>query len=733
MERETLLLVYGINLNMADGSVGLPDGATYPYLDTSDPNNIDTTWNLPNIRANRELVVHSFVRKAARISLLRNTEFVLHLYSVLDSVFSFYSEDSYKAREHLSMYLKGFSCYSFDKNNGEDPTTPELLEVISPSENFANIDCDTERHLNRLVFTISLKQFLGDYAGNAGGLSPRILHKGTFATSSTEPVPTLSGIRAYVCKGERLLDSPLSVKDSDILPAVMLSTWCTRTSRTYFMAYTASLAKAMNAVFSLVKARKGLSFKPTDKLYTLFPLIQDVGVLLGDSSGNPLNIHVPRYINFLMTVGHLGPLTPHLLECHNADPRCSPRDLLFPSGREQYLQTMTRLATTSLRDLLDSPSMEFYDSSDAGTSYLAKVERGNTYFDTSVDPSLFKLFLSLSMQSMTNTLVAAYRKRKDIPVYYQKDRAKPETKSTSDKRRRGPRDPLKIPCTLHSTKDNNNEEIPVFIYLVRSKGVTYFGLPWMFLRDNLKVSAYPPNPKYVYNRIPSCVDPKTYKILVSGNITGMYAQTYTHAREGYCYNFQCMGSDTCDLSFERDHLHKWVKVFKNTPYLFSLSGLLKLPPDAWDDGIDPLKACSELRYLLIKLENAPYSELRTSSIVYANRLDASKHKKELDEAKREGRIKEGVDPTFKVSPTDSRLSFTAEEDAAILALYHVGMKPPVRLELLRKCAGHTWSSIVGRAKLLCDVLMSEGVTDPTKLPYIRATPRIKKLIEEMNR
>jgi len=731
-ERELLLLKFGINVNIANGSLDVPKGTNLTYLDTSDPNHIDTTWSIPATRANRELVVHSFVRKAARISLLRNTEFILHLYNVLDSVFSFYSVDSYKAREHLAACLKGFSCYSSLKNNGADPTTPELLEAISPSENFIHIGYDTDRHLNRLVFTISLNKFLSDYCGNDLGFFSRLQNKGTFSTSFEESIPTFSAIRECVLKGERLLDSPLSTKDNDILPAVMLSKLSTRTSRTYFMAYTASLAKAMNAVFSLVKARMGFSFNPTDKSkYTLFPLIQDVGVLLGDSAGNPLNIHVPRYINFLMTMGYLGPLAPYLAELHKADPKCTPRYLLFPSDREQYLDTMTRLANPSLRDLLDGPKITFYDSSDVGTSYLSKVEWGNSYFDTRNDPSRFSLFLSLSMQSVTNTLVMAYRRRKDIPVCAQKNRIKSETKSSSDKRRRGPRDPLKIPCTLRSTKDNNNDEIRVLISLVRANGVTYFGLPWMFLRDNLKLPAYPPNPKYVYHNIPGGVDKTTYKRL-SCNITGMYADTYTHAREGYCYDFHCMGSEDVDLSLERTYLRSWVKVLKATPYLFSLRGLLALPPDAWDGGVNPLKECSELHYLLLKLENAPYSELRTSSIVYENRLDAAKHKKELDEAKREGRINEGVDPAFKVSPSDSRLSFTAEEDAAILALYHVGMKPTTRVELLCKCAGHTWISIVGRAKLLCEVLISEGVTDPTKLPYIRATLRIKKLLEKMN-
>jgi hypothetical protein len=719
-DKDEKLIERGISFNLHSGALVIPQGVKLPYFDPTDPNNIDTTWGVPAIRSSRELIVHSFVRRAARMSLLRNTEFVLHLYGVLDAVFSLYSPRSVVVRDFLSEYLLGCSGHSLNRENMVDPTTPELLEAIPPYDNFP-VEKTTDRHVNRLVFTVCLDDFLYNYCGSSGGKAARMLQKPKLESNPA----TLTELTCLFRKGCNLLSSKISEKNSACLPDVLLHPKSTRSSKTYFKAYAASLAKAMNSVFILVKTAEGGYFRVSDReKHSLFPLLQDVGILLRETDNN-IHMHVPRYLNFLMTVGYLGPLANSISALHKENEKVSPRDLLFPSQRQDYLEAMTRLSNPIISDLLDGPLVEFAPSERSLSSYISTVENGNRYFDNRDDASLSRLYVVFGMQGVTNSLIAMYKKLYNTNKV--DDSEVPKRKSTAPKHHDA-RSPLTIPTTLVSKKDNREHRVDLKV--LRISGVTYFGLPWGFLREHFGV--HPPRPDFVYSSIPACVNLTDYTRYVD-NTLGMYADTYRNSLAGINSEFGTIPRQGINLDVERKHLKTFVRVLKGTPYMFSLSGLCKLPSHAWYDRNDPLCVCAELEPFLAKLSNTGYSELRKLGLTYLNNVKTSKAKKEADLAKRATRAKDALkNPDKAMKPTDPRLSFTPEEDAQILALYHPGFTSKDRVNLVRACPGHPWLAIVGRAQLLCERMVAEGETDPTKLPYIRATPRIKKLLEKMD-
>lgn len=64
------------------------------------------------------------------------------------------------------------------------------------------------------------------------------------------------------------------------------------------------------------------------------------------------------------------------------------------------------------------------------------------------------------------------------------------------------------------------------------------------------------------------------------------------------------------------------------------------------------------------------------------------------------------------------ITYTREEDAAITRLLRPGMQEEDKIELSKICVGRKWKAILVRAKTLRDAMISSGIFDMGKLPYL---------------
>ena len=80
-----------------------------------------------------------------------------------------------------------------------------------------------------------------------------------------------------------------------------------------------------------------------------------------------------------------------------------------------------------------------------------------------------------------------------------------------------------------------------------------------------------------------------------------------------------------------------------------------------------------------------------------------------------------------------RIRFTPDEDDIIIARYRPKMTDDEIAKLRRDLAGRTWPAISRRAKVLCHEMIDAGITDLSKLPHRRVTPKMKEHLREAKR
>ena len=692
------------------------------------------------------LILAKVLKDSSVISLIRNARFLNHVYAQMSSIFGYFDQGSVAIRASVNKLLSpGFSYIKDDGSNTKvkSQLLPYLVHPISIGSNKIPDHGDISSLLHKLIFTISLTSFCSKYLTS-------------FENAKDIPIVTLD----YVNSPYKVLKHDVWTGKFDIpcdsqYSPVLTSRNFRRNTNHYLQAYTLSLAVSMFSWYHVVK-RNNPDFQPADfsSDYNLTRFLQMVGVfvsprLLYTPEEQPkgmftlainvprylsfrprllytseeqmftLAINVPRYLSFLSRfmvmpkrlIAGLRGVADEQLTTRKPELTFSPiadsdyttrlRYLTYRVMKDKFLsETVREVETAILRDtlpgILELENTRLNDNS---------IPQDSWYFGIVV-PDLAKLLTSRFSLKLAPK----------IPKYLSKNANKPTHKlRASSSLLREP-----IPISVKLSVGNIVDDFVIKVLPVGGK--VFFGLPWLafFNISNL----LPPDPSSVYAK-------SHMKIT---NKRGFYRQFYNTFLFGDLPSEEYVQKDVeGNLSAERQSLKKNVCVFMNTPYMFTLS---KLETSLYGNGKNPLKFIPELRSILEQLSCMPAYQLRGLRIKEPKEPKEPRELSSSDFYQKNQRRKEVIKERLEGegttwTPKDPRLHFTPAEDQFLCMYYRPGMTPETREKLLTEwCAGHSWNVITKRAKFICEKLVREGVTDPSRLPYIRMTSSLKKLLNE---
>jgi hypothetical protein len=470
----------------------------------------------------------------------------------------------------------------------------------------------------------------------------------------------------------------------------------------------------MNAWYSAVRKYKSKFDFLNREIGSLAPLLQHVGVFTNGIAGKyVLEISVPRYVAFLTRMCKIPPaisagIKNILLEYPS--PKASACKLL-PGADSNYRERFYFLTNMVLMDqflskeIREMPMPEMRES-----SLFARIEKHSDYLSPDTIELPVWLF-GVQVDDMQIDLATRFKHRPNDP----KDPLSTENRGRKSKGRvRGAKTPYDVPFNIG--------KMSYTIKVLRTKGLTFFGLPWKeFYRD---YKATPPNPECVYKR------KRGNNAYCTQYAQFFYAMTSTDS-DIMGHMDYLKPDDTVDLNAERQILRSSVRLYISTPYLFAWDSLFPeeskiVYPSPYRLDIPGLK--SFLR------------DLNSMSELYI-RDRAHKPKKAqppkiprdkfvvVDREKRELRVKEREEGK-RISLNDPRLRFTSAEDSFICRNYRPKMTQETKDSILHACSGHSWEVIGVRAKTLCKNLIELGIKDLARLPHMYVTSRLKKLLSK---
>jgi hypothetical protein len=394
--------------------------------------------------------------------------------------------------------------------------------------------------------------------------------------------------------------------------------------------------------------------------------------------------------------------------------------LLFPSADAKYPKRFRHLTYKVVKDLFITALVPEVETANIQETTLVVLERGNQYL-ASDKLNLDAWFFGVYLKDMSSEFVRRFKYKPLDPKEPRHLEDKAGTKLLS--RVEASRKPDTITIMLLS----GFVEKPFDIKVLHSRGKTFFGLPWnRFYRE---YGVLPPRPSSVY---------KNNNTVAADR--GMYVTFYDSVTSNAVGDAEYIQQDiAAGLKTERGLLKPFVSVYVNTPYMFTLDGLYCEDQSRMAQS-HFMRVIPRLKEVLVEFDLMSRQSLRDRrNRTYPQSFEpkVSMERFLVDQIAKSVATREANKNRLledkKWLPTDSRVRFTPLEDDIICEFYRPGMPDEDKEKLLRACEGHSWNTIATHAKLLCEKLVDAGVTDPTKLPYIRATPRIKKLIEEMNR
>lgn len=700
---------YGISLDVLHGK--LDDNSEYTGFIPSTPETIDVyadTETDLNPRL-RYLTLFQLLTETSLISLQRNAHFLNHVYTQLESVFSYTSSKSKELRDSLN---KLFSGWSITPDGSYHP----LLAVIDPARKWVSegdVNLRNCEYLSRFMFSVSLTDFCRRFTAP---LTSDDYKQAVFFSLD------LSDIK-YSMLHSQVWTDRWGIPCDRAPNSVLLNPQYTRNSNLYLQAYTASLAISMRNWFN-VTSKVVPNFNPSDrKRVSLSSLLQHVGVFIATvGEQSCLTINVPRYVAFLTRMSRVPTSIVSGIKFISEEyPTVRKHErLLFPSADAKYPKRFRHLTYKVVKDLFITALVPEVETANIQETTLVVLERGNQYL-ASDKLNLDAWFFGVYLKDMSSEFVRRFKYKPLDPKEPRHLEDKAGTKLLS--RVEASRKPDTITIMLLS----GFVEKPFDIKVLHSRGKTFFGLPWnRFYRE---YGVLPPRPSSVY---------KNNNTVAADR--GMYVTFYDSVTSNAVGDAEYIQQDiAAGLKTERGLLKPFVSVYVNTPYMFTLDGLYCEDQSRMAQS-HFMRVIPRLKEVLVEFDLMSRQSLRDRrNRTYPQSFEpkVSMERFLVDQIAKSVATREANKNRLledkKWLPTDSRVRFTPLEDDIICEFYRPGMPDEDKEKLLRACEGHSWNTIATHAKLLCEKLVDAGVTDPTKLPYIRATPRIKKLIEEMNR
>jgi len=562
------------------------------------------------------------------------------------------------------------------------------------------VNAKTPEIFAKIMFTVSLSHFLSRY--------------GTSASPEDQRDRTLDCLdfmdSTYAVLNSLVWTDRFGLTCTEYVSPVLTNNQYSRKSKHYFNAYTLSLALTMNAWYSAARKYDSKFDVLNREVGSLAPLLQHIGVFTNGIAGKPvLEISVPRYVAFLTRMCKVPSVISAgiknvLLEYPSAKASACK---LLPGMDSSYRDRFSFLTDKVLRDhFLAREVREMPMPNMREASLFARLEKSSD----SLSPDTVDLpvwLFGVQVDDMRTDLTYRFKHRPNDP----KDPLSTENRGRKSKGRvRGAKTPYDVLFNIEKTVYT--------IKVLRTKGLTFFGLPWKeFYRD---YKATPPNPECVYKR-------------KRGNnaYRSPYAQFFeamTSTDPDMCYS---KPDDTVDLNAERQILRPSVRLYVSTPYLFAWDSLFPeeskiIYPSPYRLDIPGLKsflrAFNHMSEFDIRARAYKPKKAQPPRIPRDKFVVVAKEKREL-------RAKERAEGK-KISLNDPRLRFTAEEDAFICRNYRPKMTQETKDSIMRVCSGHNWEVIGARAKLLCASRIKLGVTDLDQLPHMYVTSRLKKLLSK---
>lgn len=695
----TFLASYDISINVLRCKLEDPRSLTRFYPSNSETIDVlvDREEDLnPRLRY---LTLFQLLVDTSVISLVRNTRFLNHIYSHLAALFGYSSGDSKKLRSSLIGLFRGWNEFK-DKHYSEilalvdsDPSTLDLEDVYPRSNEI----------FTKLMFTVSLSYFCEKYTVEISSREYRL-----YGLDSLDYMAA-----KYEVLHSQVWTDRFGISCTDPVSSVLTNPQYSRNSNHYLSAYTVSLGITMLNWYNA--ARKQIpSFDPCshDPKRVLSTLLQYVGVFATSISGRKVvTINVPRYLYFLTRMGRISPtLSAGIKNVLSEYPTSRKRERsLSPAADEKARDRFNFLTYKVVKDIFVSDLVSEVETANLRETILVKHEAKNSYFELArinLDSWLF----GVSLDGLSRDYVRRFKYR---PLD-KKDKERNNVRNAKGRLSRR----HKIPHTINMMVPGAEGTRTYTLKVLRLNGKTFFGLPWK--RFYLSYGVLPPKPSSVY---------KTAQL--SGGNRGMYNDFFESVstddvKEEYVQKEVVGGLDT-----ERGLLKPFVQVFEGTPYMFTLDGLF---------CEDKLRTTSthfmyiipRLRKFLESLNLMSNFELKSLSVKPTKRVFKYDSERVAHETEKREKSKQRLSEGKPWSPKDERVRFTSIENDLICEFYRPGITNEGKKKLMQSCSGHSWDVISIHAKSLCKKMIAAGVTDPTKLPYIRVTPEIKKLLKKMD-
>lgn len=657
----------------------------------------------------RYLTLFQLITDTSAISLTKNHRFLNHIYAQLSKIFGYESPDSKKLRSTLLELFDG--CFLSRYKD----VYSEILCVAESSKTrllSSAIEEKTPEILTKIMFTVSLSHFLSRYGASASPEDQR--DRALDCLDFMDP--TYSVLNSLVW-ADRF---GIPCTEEYISPVLMNSQY-SRKSKHYFSAYTLSLALTMYTWYNAARQYDPKFNFLNRELGSLAPLLQHVGVFTLSIAGKQvLEISVPRYVAFLTRMCKVPSVISAGIKNILAEYPSAKASAckLLPGADSDYRDRFSFLTDNVLRDhILSSEIREMPMPEMREESLFARVEKSSDYLSPDTIELCVWLF-GVQVDDMRTDLTYRFKHRPNDP----KDPLSTENRGRKSKGRvRGAKTPYDVPFVIVTRNDTTKEVLYTKVYTIkvlRTKGLTFFGLPWKeFYRD---YKATPPDPKCVYIR------------KRGGNA---YIRPYMQFFEAMTSADSDMDflkpDDTVDLNAERHILRPTVRVYISTPYLFAWDSLFPeeskivypLPYRLDIPGLKSfLRAFNHMSELDIRARAHKPKKAQLLKIPKITRVA-------YDKDKREHRLKAQADGKTW-SPSDPRIHFTEDEDYFIYRNYRPKMTQETKDSIMRACPGHSWAVIGVRAKLLCEKLIEDGVTDLARLPHMYVTSRLKKLLSK---
>lgn len=645
----------------------------------------------------RYLTLFQLITDTSAISLTQNHRFLNHVYAQLSKIFGYESPDSKNLRSKLLELFAG--CFKSRNKNSYS----EILCVADSSKirlPESVVEEKTPEIFAKLMFTVSLSHFLSRY--------------GTLASPEDQRDRTLDCLDfmdpTYSVLNSLVWTDRFGIPCTEYVSPVLTNSQLSRKSKHYFRAYTLSLALNMNAWYS---AAREYDFKfdfLNREVGSLAPLLQHVGVFTnGVADKHVLEISVPRYIMFLTRMCKVPPVISAGIKNVLAEYPSSKASAckLLPGADSNYRDRFSFLTDKILRDhLLTSDIREMPVPNMREVSVFSRIEKHSDYLSPDTVDLPVWLF-GVQVEDMRTDFIYTFKNRPLDP----KDPLSTENRGRKSKGRiRGAKTPYDILFNI-------GQKVYT-IKVLRTKGLTFFGLPWKEFYRDYRVT--PPDPKCVYIR-------------KRGD--SAYIRPYAQFFEAMTSDDPDMDflkpDDSVDLNAERHILRPSVRVYVSTPYLFAWDSLFPeeskivypLPYRLDIPGLKSfLKAFNHMAELDIRARAHKPKKAQPLKIPRVTRVA-------YDKDKREHRLKAQADGKTW-SPSDSRIHFTEDEDYFICRNYRPKMTQETKDSIMRACPGHSWAVIGVRAKLLCEKLINDGLTDLSQLPHMYVTSRLKKLLSK---